>query len=176
MIQFPYNEVEGYLSESDRVYLGDLAFACSDLQGPMVEIGSYKGLSALCLKHGAPSKKLFCFDFFEDDKVGAFQANMERAGVSVLGVIGSKGDFRSTIPAVLGNDSIALAFVDHDHQFVTTKAAYELIWPRLSSGGILAFHDYGHPDYPAGTKFIDTLTHKRLDFVPGSSVLAFKKL
>lgn len=159
MIEFPFNEVEGLLSPADRVHLRDLAASCRDLPGVMVEIGSMYGASAVCLKSGAPDKRLYCHDFFEPDKLWKFNQAVKLSGFAGIEVI--PGDFRKTFSVpLMSPKSICLGFVDHDHTYKSTWAAFDIIWPLLATKGLLLFHDYGHPGYGGGTAAINEIAKK----------------
>jgi hypothetical protein len=43
----------------------------------------------------------------------------------------------------LPTDRLAFAFVDGSHVPEDVRSDFELVWARLSAGGIAAFHDYG---------------------------------
>lgn len=171
--EFPFSEIEGFLSSEDRVNLKMLAEKCADVNGVYVEIGSYCGLSALCINEGMPAKKeLMCLDWFEPEKLVKFIANIANAKTPWnIGHI--TGDFRNTFEKSPEDmPQISFCFCDHDHKLDSTKAVYDYIWPRLSLGGILAFHDYLHEDYQEPRAFLDALPHKR---ILETQILAFQK-
>ena len=72
-----------------------------------------------------------------------------------------KGFFEDTLPAVADRE-VALAFVDCDLGDSTMFCA-ETIWPRLASGGIMAFDDYTHPSFLAIKPTVDTFVADKLD-------------
>lgn len=167
--KFPFPNVEGYLSEADKIALRDFAAKCRHLPGVYVEIGSYKGLSALCIACGFDfARTLFCFDLFEPEKLDEFTKNTTIDGKVFAAPI--VGDFKGTFNL----SSVCFAFVDHSHTLEDTKAAYELLWPRLSKGALLLFHDYFHPDYMPASEFLDTLKHKRVP-IEGTGLIVFQK-
>lgn len=43
--------------------------------------------------------------------------------------------------------TLSLVYIDADHTYQGCKADINIWWPKLRSGGIMAFHDYGNPDY-----------------------------
>lgn len=169
---FPFNEVEGFLSHQDRVDLRELSRRCSSVPGWMLEIGSHCGLSALCVLSGSPKQMLTCYDWFEPEKLRVFKANLGRAGV--LGrVRWFPGDFRTYIGERTG--PLSFAFIDHSHSFEDNKAAFEWIWPNVKEGGILAFHDYGHPDYKEGSRFLDSVSCGLTCVLKRDGLIAFQK-
>jgi hypothetical protein len=66
------------------------------------------------------------------------------------------GDSTSTqIPS----ERLAFAFVDGSHVPDDVRSDFELVWARLSPGGVAAFHDYGG-DLPAVTETLDACVEK----------------
>lgn len=169
MIRFPFNDVDGLLSQEDRVSLRDLAERCCYLDGIFFEIGSYKGLSALCIlsQRSELAVPIACFDWFEEEKLKRF---LENLGDLAGRVFAYKGDFKQAkIPE---HSKFSFGFVDHSHTVEDTKAAYDMFWPHIIKGGIMCFHDYNSPLYPEATVWLNTLPHKR---VLETSILAFVK-
>lgn len=85
-----------------------------------------------------------------------------------------KGDATVTVPAYLQEHPetiVALAFFDMA-LYEPTKVCLEAIIPRLVKGSIVAFDEFGHPDYPGETRAaLETLglrSHKlyRSRFLP----------
>ena len=165
--EFPFPEVDGFLSDQDRHDLKMLSGRCATLPGDYFEVGSYHGLSALCIIAGMVTfKYLYCYDWFEPDKVPIFMENTKNYAVRITMV---PGDFHM---AQLTGKHFCFGFVDHSHQLSDTIAAYDMFWPRIVKGGILAFHDLNHPDWPEATEFLKTIPHHR---VIESSIIAFLK-
>jgi hypothetical protein len=50
----------------------------------------------------------------------------------------------------LPTERVALGYVDGNHDAAYVRSDFELLWSRLSSGGVIAFDDYGK-DLPALT-------------------------
>lgn len=73
----------------------------------------------------------------------------------IVGILGTKplrvefldGDSRETVPTLAGQ-SFDLITVDGGHSPGIARADLENAWPLLRVGGILAFDDIGHRDYP----------------------------
>lgn len=169
-MKFPFDEVEGLLAPWDKSNLRTLANWAGKTSGEYMEIGSLNGLSALCIMSGMPpGRTMHCYDWFEPDKLKAFQHNLLKAGQIGQAVVHA-GDFNATLTVT---PPFAFAFVDHDHSLENTRTAYQRIWPKLNIGGILAFHDFGHPDYPGGTDFIKTLPHDPI--LEDRGIIAFQR-
>lgn len=56
-----------------------------------------------------------------------------------------------------GGTLIGLLFVDDDHSAEGVHAAFEAWAPRLAEGAVIAFDDYGHPDWPGVKQAVDEL-------------------
>ena len=70
------------------------------------------------------------------------------AKIRRLGYAGSvipvQGLFRHTLPAIVNQNPVAFAFIDCDLK-QSTSYCIDTIWPKLVSGGVLAFDDYLGP-------------------------------
>ncbi|MDO8676952.1 MAG: TylF/MycF/NovP-related O-methyltransferase [Acidobacteriota bacterium] len=67
------------------------------------------------------------------------------------------GDITKTLPLALSSDMIgpvALVFCDAD-TYAPTKTALDVLWPRLSPGGLFVFDEYGHLAWPGETLAVD---------------------
>jgi len=158
------------LSPADREGLMELSRLCSKLPGDYLEVGSYVGYSARFILSQMPVEKLlFCLDYFETRKLAAFRQNIEEYGLHR--VVDIAGDFRNCQFDRFRR--FAFGFIDHDHSAESTEKAWWMFWPLISSGGLLAFHDYGHPDYGAATEFLNRITHEKLR---RGGIIAFKKV
>jgi O-methyltransferase len=125
-----------------------LAYAAPD--GDILELGVYKGGSAWFLSQALkPQRILHLYDTFtgiphkdqiDSISVGAFHDT----DLSVLREKLPNAVFHVGIfPGTLTDDIKDLAFVHIDcDQYATCKAAIELLWPRLLTGGRIAFDDY----------------------------------
>ena len=79
-------DVPGWLTEEEGQALYDLARACTG-KGVIVEIGSWKGKSTVCLGLGSQegsSVPVYSIDPHADYRFGDFKANVERAGIAKL--------------------------------------------------------------------------------------------
>lgn len=52
---------------------------------------------------------------------------------------------------------VGLLFVDDDHSAEGVHAAFEAWVPHLAEGAVIAFDDYGHPDWPGVKQAVDEL-------------------
>ena len=146
----PRNELHDELVSVTREALGDTAIMqISPEQGPFltflarltgarsaVEIGTFTGLSALCIAEGLASDgTLACFDLSEEwTSIG--RPFWERAGVAdrielIIGpAVDTLGVYQPTVP-------FDLAFIDADKGNYATY--YELVLERMAPGGLIVF-------------------------------------
>jgi hypothetical protein len=63
----------------------------------------------------------------------------------------------------LENPGVRFSLIHFDCDlYAPTKAALEVLWPRLSRGGIMLFDEYGIPDWPGETQAVDEFLNSRL--------------
>jgi Methyltransferase domain len=134
------------------------------VSGDVLEIGALLGggTAKLCgwFAVRAPAKRVIVVDVFDPDfdptttiegwtmrelyagRIGdrdqrAVFDDVTRACENLVVVAGDSTSVQ--IPA----DRLAFAFVDGSHVPEDVRSDFELVWDRLSPGGIAAFHDYG---------------------------------
>ena len=151
--------------------------------GNIVEIGSWKGRSTICFGLGSKDgnrAKIYAIDphtgssehkkmFGKIDTYREFLENIKKAGVSDL-VIPIK---KTSGEAVKNFDKkVDFILVDGAHEYEFVKKDYELWFPKLRNGGLIAFHDSWHQigvhlfstqillasDKVSSPKLLDTLT------------------
>src|SRR5256884_7036404 len=133
-------DVPGWLTDEEGEALYDLARACTG-KGVIVEIGSWKGKSTVCLglgsKEGAPLP-IYAVDPHADYRFGDFKTNVERAGIAdLVRPIASLSQ-----PAADDFDEpIELLFVDGSHEYDLVLEDFEKWVPKVVEGGWIAFHD-----------------------------------
>lgn len=140
---------EGFLSPEEGEFLYRRAGACQG-QGAVVEIGSWKGRSTVCLAAGArEGVKIYAIDPHSGSSehkqqmglvntLDEFKNNIKKAGVD-----------REVIPLVQTSEQAArewkgpidLLFIDGAHEYELVKQDFELWSPFLNEGGTIAFHD-----------------------------------
>lgn len=149
-----------------------------NLQGNLIEVGMWKGgisfLMAEKLKNIESKKKVISFDTFEgviksSDK-DTFYENGEHNDTDMSEVLKKKGEFKlnniniykGIFPENFKNNNevkeltklICMAHIDVD----TYKSAEDTmleIWPKIVSGGIVIFDDYGFHQADGIRKFVD---------------------
>jgi hypothetical protein len=145
--------------------------------GDVLEIGVFLGGGTykLCrfLEHRAPEKRVYALDVFDPD----FDASPCLGGIPMTRLYqgalkgGSQRDIYQRVTTkcrnltTLEGDSAAvpvpevplcLAFIDGNHAREYVRSDFELVWKRLSVGGVVCLHDYGH-DLPEVTAEIHRL-------------------
>lgn len=158
-IKWIMENVEGMFSMRECKRLYELAKNCKG-KGVIVEIGSWKGRSTCCLRLGSKegvtyfNTPIFAIDPHtgseehrkELGKVWTFTEfteNIRKAGVSHLiypKIMTSEEARKSFTPP------IELLFIDGAHDYESVKKDFELWFPSVVDGGIIAFHDaFGFP-------------------------------
>jgi len=151
----------------------DVARTVYPLSGDWVEVGVYKGDSAVELAGLIrPPWRLWLYDTFTGHPAECFGDESEPGH--------KPGKYRDTnpnkvlerirrainpyccaclVPAVFPHtaslpDRIALAHVDVD-LYLSTRDALTALWPRITSGGALVCDDYGYGSCPGAKRAVD---------------------
>lgn len=138
--------------------------------GDVLELGVYKGGSALLLHRAAPSRQLHLFDTFaghpdvdrqHDDRgahpVGRFSdtsANAVAALFTSAPVAIHVGVFPDSAAYWHPAPQLVVAHVDAD-LYESVLAACRILWPWIVPGGVMIFDDYGFPDCPGAKRAVD---------------------
>ena len=157
--------IEGLLREEEAGCLFSLAKNCDNI----VEIGSWKGKSTVCLALGSKvgnGGKVFAIDphqgladgcaglHWSENTSPIFRENIKKAKVDDI-----------VIPLVMKSEEavtgwtkpISLLFIDGAHDYESVKKDFLLWAPYLKEGGFIAFHDvlysFGH-NYPGIRKVV----------------------
>src|SRR5919108_1568201 len=133
-------DIPGWLTDEEGEALYDLARSCRG-DGVIVEIGSWKGKSTVCLGLGSQagsSVPVYAIDPHADYRFGDFKTNVERAGIAEL---------VRPIPSLSHaasdgfGEPIELLFVDGSHEYDLVLEDFERWVPKVVDGGWVAFHD-----------------------------------
>jgi predicted O-methyltransferase YrrM len=140
---------EGFLSLEEGEFLFRSAAACRG-QGAIVEIGSWKGRSTICLASGAPPD---CIVYAVDPHSGSSEHQQQMGKVNTLDEfkanIKKAGIESRVVPVVKTSEQAAgewsgpveFLFIDGAHEYDLVKQDFELWSPHLVEGGLIAFHD-----------------------------------
>jgi predicted O-methyltransferase YrrM len=134
--------VPGFLRDAEAVLLFKLAKSCTG-KGVIVEIGSYKGKSTIWLAKGSQAGhrvKVYAIDPHERDRwtFGEFKKNIFEAGIADLVVPLVATSKRAALDFA---DPVEMIFIDGDHQYESVQRDFELWFPKVIEGGVMAFHD-----------------------------------
>ena len=135
--------IEGWLLREDAEALYALALAS---RGPIVEIGTYRGksaiLMALALVEADSDQILFTVDF-DRRCLHAAASHARERGVAgkIVFVRGTVAAFARAYPHVRP----ALTFVDGDHSQTGVERDLAALQPLVPVGGKLVFHDFNDP-------------------------------
>jgi len=119
----------------------DVLEKVANVEGDIVECGSYKGgsgiLMALWLKENGISKKIHMMDSFAD----LVKAEIEKNGLQDVFEI-HKGWFSDTVPPLKNEkNKIALFHVDCD-LYTSTNDCFPDLYPLVTSGGAIVLDDF----------------------------------
>lgn len=141
--------------------LADQFLSCIELQGDVVDLGSYKGGSAFVLRC-LSKKPLHLFDTWEgtpysDDlchhKKGEWVVPLATCKLNIGEAYYHKGIFPATAE-LLKDRQFCFVFVDSD-TYQSVKDAIEFFWPRMVYSGKMVFDDYGWEPCAGVKKAID---------------------
>jgi predicted O-methyltransferase YrrM len=178
--------VEGFLRPTEGYMLARLA-SSPTVQGEVVEIGSFKGLSTLWLAMGLkianlpgkvhavdhfkgspehqPGQRFADKDVAAGGTLEAFRRNIAERGLAdTVETIAAGSADAARQWSARGGKPVRLLFIDGDHAYDATKQDFDLWSPFVAPGGLVAFHDYGAWD--GVTKFVDELARAKGTYTP----------
>jgi len=168
-------DVPGWLTDEEGEALYELARACTGT-GVIVEIGSFKGKSTMCLGLGSKagaSLPIHAIDPHQE-RFPEFEANVERAGIA--GLVRPLAAL-SQPAADDFHEPIELLFVDGSHEYELVLEDFERWVPKVVEGGWVAFHDTtwtAGPRKVVGHAIYRSRRFKDVEFVVGSLTVARK--
>jgi predicted O-methyltransferase YrrM len=169
-------DIPGWLTDEEGETLFDLARACTG-KGVIVEIGSWKGKSTVCLALGSKagaSVPVYAVDPHADYRFGDFKANVDRAGIAEL--VRPVASL-SQAAADEFREPVEFLFVDGSHEYELVLEDYEKWVPKVVDGGWVAFHDTTWTRGPrkvVGHAIYRSHQFKDAKFVVGSLTVARK--
>jgi predicted O-methyltransferase YrrM len=150
------NATQGWLTDDEGKVLH--AMAEFNRQGLTVEIGSWKGKSTIYLAAGAEENKyginrVVAIDHFKGssehqgngpvDTLADFKRNLNAAGLAA----NVRAMVMTSLMAVrtFHDRSVGAIFIDGAHEYEAVKQDFDLWWPKIAPGGVIALHDTGPP-------------------------------
>ena len=150
---------ERWMGDEQTAELGRLAGSTNHLEGAVVEIGTWQGLSAIPIARAVDPAPLHIVDHWQGDgasippdmvardNYGIFMANVAESGVRV---VVHKMDWREW--AAGWTDPIRFLHMDAAHTTVEVADNIAAVLPLMVAGGILAGDDWDWPDVEAGIR------------------------
>jgi predicted O-methyltransferase YrrM len=169
-------DIPGWLTDEEGEALYELARSCRG-DGVIVEIGSWKGKSTVCLGLGSRagrSAPVYAVDPHADYRFGDFKTNIERAGLTEL--VHPVASL-SQAAADAFEQPIELLFVDGSHEYDLVLEDFEKWVPKVVDGGWVVFHDTTWTKGPrkvVGAAVYRSRRFKDVRFVVGSTTVARK--
>jgi predicted O-methyltransferase YrrM len=169
-------DVPGWLTDEEGKALYELARGCTGA-GVIVEIGSWKGKSTICLGLGSRAGSavpVFAVDPHADYRFGDFKDNVTRAGI--LDLVHPVAAL-SQAAADDFDTPIELLFVDGSHEYDLVLEDFEKWVPKVLEGGWVAFHDTtwtAGPRKVVGSAIYRSRRFKDARFIVGSTTVARK--
>lgn len=148
-------QTEGLLHKHlETNFLFDVASSLPK-QKNILEIGSYKGLSSLCLAFGANNIEgnLFCISLWTNEIYNYWQENMKKNNLRPTAIAGNANLILNNLQI----ENLGMVFIDSSHSYEDCKVQFELSTRNLRESCLVAFHDYEHPNYPGVKKYCDEI-------------------
>ena len=165
------DNIDGFLGSREGPVLYDLARKCSRT-GSIVEIGSWKGKSTIWLGKGSKSGNgatIYAIDPHtgsneHKEKYGKvwtfeqFKQNITSAEVDdvIIPILGTSEEASKNL-----DQPVELIFIDGAHDYDSVKLDFEVWFPKIIDGGIVAFHDR---QWPGVRKVIEESVLKSRNF------------
>ncbi|MBI5152185.1 class I SAM-dependent methyltransferase [Candidatus Peregrinibacteria bacterium] len=154
MIYREIEKIHGWLTKNEALFLYNSAKQIKK-ENAIVEIGSWKGRSTICLGKGSSDGngvKIYAIDphtgcpelwkkYGRVNTFREFQQNISKACIA---------DYIEIIKDTSQNAAkkitkpVEFIFIDGDHSYHSTNLDFKLWFPKVKNGGILAFHDSWH--------------------------------
>jgi predicted O-methyltransferase YrrM len=118
----------------------------------VVELGTGPGWTTLALAAADPERRVTSYDPVDHASayVAAAPAHV-RERVELRSAPGAAG------PGAAGPSEVDMLFIDSTHEREPTLAEFAAWRDALAPGAVVAFHDYGHPDFPGVAEAVEAL-------------------
>lgn len=168
--------IKGWLTPEEAEALFDRAKACTG-RGVIVEIGSYRGRSTICLGLGSKAGchvPVYAIDLHQSNRFHRFTRNIGRAGLDdlVTPVAGRSQEIAADL-----DEPVELLFIDGSHDYDGVREDFERWVPKVVDGGWVVMHDTTWTEGPkrvANTLVLRSRHFRAARFVPGSMLVAQK--
>lgn len=155
---------ETWFNENAQAVIAELACSVADVDGLVVEIGSWEGRSTVALANAINPRMLHAVDTWQGspsdvsaelaaqrDVFATWQLNVN---VMTAGNVEChRMDWRAFVPSIV--EPVAFAFIDAEHTYDEVADNLAALLPLLAAGGVLCGDDYTHP--PVRAAVLDTL-------------------
>lgn len=154
-------------------HLWHLAQQARKIEGDVLEIGAWRGGTAVLMAHATPSKTVYVADTFEGVVKSrewehyvdgahndASIADVRRLSDSlrIRNMVILPGVFPDQTGKDIASVNLSLVHLDVDVE-MSASEAFHFIWGKVSVGGIVVFDDYGFVTACEGvTRFVDSLS------------------
>ncbi|MAZ48616.1 MAG: hypothetical protein CME65_08630 [Halobacteriovoraceae bacterium] len=140
------SSIEGWLSDE----VAELLIKFARNSSVIVEVGSWKGKSTINMALANSKAKIYAIDPFTgsqehqhlaDHDIDTFKAFLKNC--RDFNVDGQITPLRMNSDEAVSQieEEIDLLFIDGSHEYPDVKADFENLFPKLKSGGVIAFHD-----------------------------------
>lgn len=172
MVNAPYDATvhDARGASLDYVRYATLALAINRLSvdrldGPIAEVGTYRGRTARFMRDVAENREIYAFDTFEGVEMPTPERCRTRkspsrlfSNTNISVVRQNLGHNVRLVPGVFPRDApsdlpqmFALADIDLDFE-ASTQAALEYLYPLIRPGGYLFVHDYNNHEFKDGVR------------------------
>ncbi len=134
-----FNKLEGWFDYPEALAMKKALDHVKDLDGVIVEAGSFKGKSTAWIASNTTSN-VYAIDPFKWVKHCHKDFLKQTAGYNNIVCI-KKDAVKYATTFKNKKENIKLLFIDCDHTYSLTKSIYELYVPFVVPGGIILFHD-----------------------------------
>jgi ADP-heptose:LPS heptosyltransferase/predicted O-methyltransferase YrrM len=175
-------EVEGFMVRGQEEFLFNKVKSLPDT-AVIVEIGSFKGRSTVAMGYACLNtrRKLFCIDTWDGNDSDFDQRNFHETWKQnirnnhleshVIPLKGLSHDILKHWNIKRADFKIDFIFIDGSHQYADVLKDFELAYPLVKTGGLIAFHDI-IDTWPGPTKVWHETAKPLLSDIEYSSTLA----
>ena len=120
----------------------------------LVELGTGPAWTAIALALAEPGCRVVSYDPVVHDHRDEYLALAPPPVRERIDFVQAPGSCPQLRPPA---DPVDLLFIDSTHERAATVTEFEAWRPRLRAGAAVAFHDYGHPQFPGVAEAVGDL-------------------